>query len=167
MDKPKMAVEPGNGNDQKSGDAHFSQMVKEVQANEAKQNQEPPALAHHDDDVEEDWEMRSEVSEENKSEELEKRRESDRVVEMRRSEQRPNPSLRQYEQRGGEVNKLAAELKYKIYWMEKDLQDFPYRKKEIFLPNMKKELSCALCDVEESIFPIHVYELLMGTTDGI
>ncbi|XGW34138.1 hypothetical protein V3C99_018161, partial [Haemonchus contortus] len=126
---PKIAVGPGNGNEQKSGDTYFPQMVKEVQANEAKQNQEPPALAHDDDDVGDDWEMRSEVSEENKSEEIEKRLKSDRVVEIRRPEQRPNPSLRQYEQRKEELNKLAAELKHKIYWMEKDLQDFPTRRR--------------------------------------
>lgn len=43
-------------------------MVQEVQANEAKQNQDPPALAHDDDDVEGDWEMRSEDDIEDTSE---------------------------------------------------------------------------------------------------
>nr|CDJ87190.1 unnamed protein product [Haemonchus contortus] len=152
LDVPKKAVDPGNGNDPKIDDAYFSQMVKEVQANEAKQNQEPPARVHDDGDAEEDWEMRSEISEENKSEELERRLESDRVVEIRRPEQRPSSSLGQYEQRRDELNKLAAELKHKIYWMEKDLQDFPYRKREIYSPNMKRDLACAFCEVEGEHF---------------
>uniref|UniRef100_A0A0N4W774 CCHC-type domain-containing protein n=1 Tax=Haemonchus placei TaxID=6290 RepID=A0A0N4W774_HAEPC len=83
-------------------------------------------------------------------EEIEKRLKRDRVIIIKRPEQRPNPNIRQYEQRREELKKLAAERKHRIY-MEKDLRDFPYRK-EIFSPNMKKDLACAFCDVEGEHF---------------
>ncbi|VDO22035.1 unnamed protein product [Haemonchus placei] len=69
-----------------------SHMVQEFQANETKQNQAPPALAHDDDDFEGDWEVRSEYGAEEASEDVKPRGESDRVVEVVRPEQRLNPS---------------------------------------------------------------------------
>ncbi|KAK6030424.1 hypothetical protein OSTOST_03441 [Ostertagia ostertagi] len=149
LDQPKKVAEP-NEDEEMSDDAYWSRMVQEVQVNEV--NQDPPELAP-DDDVEGDWEMRSEDGTEETIEEVNPGRKNDRVVEVVRPEQSSKSRHWDYEQREERAQESSQnELKYRIYWMERDLQNFPYRKKEWRSPNMKRRLTCAFCDVEGEHF---------------
>ncbi|KAK6009865.1 hypothetical protein OSTOST_25177 [Ostertagia ostertagi] len=112
LDKPEKVP---NRDDEMSDDAYWSRMVQEVQASEG---QDPPDLANDDDDVEGDWEMRSEDGTEETIEEVNPGRKNDRVVEVVHPEQRLNSRQRDYEQRERELRELTErtqiqDLKYK------------------------------------------------------
>ncbi|KAK5965071.1 hypothetical protein GCK32_021340, partial [Trichostrongylus colubriformis] len=86
-------------------------------------------------------------------------RDSDRAPESGREDhsraRRRSPSRPRRERndrRRRELRWLIDELEERMAWMERDLQDFPYRKKESRSPYMNPSLNCAFCDREGEHF---------------